>query len=157
MNSRKPLLGAVALAASLLSGCGNNNNTITSIPRAALTVSVDPAPVPPSQNVLTGVVSIGYKIHVTETAGLGGIMQFVSSSVYDPTTGQLLSLTYFDGDDLVVFVGTKRINPGETLTVPQTMSYALPDLSKNATLVINVQMLDDRDNTINQSVLVKVE
>ena len=157
MNARKPLLGALALAAALLPGCGNNNNTITSIPRAALTVAVDPAPVPPSQNVLTGVVSIGYKIHITETAGLGGTMQFVSSSVYDPATGALLSLTYFDGDDLVVFVGTKRINPGETLTVPQTMSYALPDLSKNATLVVNAQMLDDRDNIINQSVLVKVE
>jgi hypothetical protein len=150
------LLAAAGLAAALVAGC-SNNNTITDIPRAALTVAVDPTPVPPSQNVLTGVVSIGYKIHITETAGLGGIMQFVSSSVYDPTTGQLLSLTYFDGDDLVVFVGSKRINPGETLTVPQTMSYALPDLSKNATLVINVQMLDDRDNTINQSVLVKVE
>ena len=157
MSTRWTLLVAAGLAAAVVTGCHNNNNTITDIPRAALTVSVEPTPVPPSQNVLTGVVSIGYKIHITETAGLGGVMQFVSSQVFDPATGQLLSLTYFDGDDLVVFVGTKRINPGETLTVPQTMSYALPDLSKNATLVINVQMLDDRDNTINQSVLVKVE
>jgi hypothetical protein len=157
VNARKPLLGVVALAAALVSGCGNNNNTITNIPAAKLAITVDPAPVPPSQNVLTGVVSIGYKIHITETAGLGGTMEFVSSSVYDPATGTLLSLTYFDGDDLVVFVGTKRINPGETLTVPQTMSFLLPDLSKNATLVVNAQMLDDRSNIINQSVLVKVE
>ncbi len=157
MSARTPLLGAVALAASLAAGCGNNNNTITDVPRAALTVAVDPTPVPPSQNALTGVISIGYKIVVTETAGLGGTVQFISSQVYDPATGQLLSLTYFDSDDLVVFVGTKRIDPGGTLTVPQTASFLLPDLSKNATLVVNVQLLDDRGNTVNQSVLVKVE
>jgi hypothetical protein len=157
MSPRKPWLCAVALAASLVAGCGNNNNTITSIPRAALTVAVDPTPVPPSQNALTGVVSIGYKINITETAGLGGTMEFVSSQVYDPATGHLLSLTYFDGDDLVVFVGKKHIDAGGTLTVPQTSSFLLPDLSKIATLVVNVQMTDDRGNTINQSVLVKVE
>jgi hypothetical protein len=155
--SRALRLGAPALAALLVPACSNNNNTITDVPRAAITVTVDPNPVPPSQNVLTGSVSIGYKITITEIAGLGGTMQFVSSQVYDPATGQLVSLTYFDSDDLVVFVGNKRIEPNGTLVVPQTGTYILPDLTAKATLTVSVQMKDDRDNIINQSQLVKVE
>jgi len=155
--SRALRLGAPAVAALLVPACGGNSNTITGVARAAITITVDPNPVPPSQNVLTGSVSIGYKITITEVAGLGGTVQFVSSQVYDPATGLLASLTYFDSDDLVVFVGKKRIEPAGTLVVPQTASYLLPDLSTKATLVVNVQMKDDRDNVINQSVLVKVE
>jgi hypothetical protein len=37
------------------------------------------------------------------------------------------------------------------------MSYLLPDFRTKATLTINVQLKDDHDNVINQSVLVKVE
>jgi hypothetical protein len=80
----------------------------------------------------------------------------VSSQIFN-LNGQLLSLTYFDTADLVVFVGKSRIDPGGTMIVPQTGTYTLPDLSKNATLVVNVQMKDDRDNIINSSVLVKIE
>ena len=156
MTSRN-LRTAVALAALVAPACGSSTPTIGTGTRAALTLTVDPNPVPPSQNVLTGSVSIGYKITITETAGLGGTMVFVASKIYDPATGQLLSLTYFDSDDLVVFVGKKRIDPNGTLVVPQTGSYILPDLSKNATLSVDVQMKDDQGNLINQSLLVKVE
>ena len=156
-SSRKLRLGALAVLALLAPACGGSNPTITDVARAALAITVDPNPVPPSQNALTGAVSIGYRITITETAGLGGELQFVSSQVYDPATGLLLSLTYFDGADLVVFVGKKRVDPGGTLVVPQTASYVLPDLSTHATLVVSVQMKDDRDNVINQSLLVKVE
>jgi hypothetical protein len=155
MTSRNLGLG-VAFAALLLPACGSNPPTITDIPRAALLVTIDPTPVPPSQNTLTGAVSVGYKINITETAGLGGTMVFVSSQIFN-LNGQLLSLTYFDTADLVVFVGKSRIDPGGTMIVPQTGTYTLPDLSKNATLVVNVQMKDDRDNIINSSVLVKIE
>ena len=41
--------------------------------------------------------------------------------------------------------------------MPQTGTYILPDLSRKATLTVNVQMKDDKDNIINQSVLVKIE
>ena len=155
MTSRN--LGLALLAALLLPACGSTPTTPTQIPAAALLVTIDPNPVPPSQNTLTGAVTIGYKIVITETAGLGGTMQFVSSQIFNPANGQLLSLTYFDGDDLIVFVGKKRIDPGGTMIVPQTGTYTLPDLSKNATLVVNVQMLDDRQNIVNSSVLAKIE
>ena len=162
-RSLLPRLGAVLLAALILPACGEDTPTSGEAPRAVIVVTVDPNPVPPSQNLLTGAVSIGYRITITETPtaafpqGLGGEVQFVSSQIYDPASGQLLSLTYFDSDDLVVFVGKKRVEAGGTLVVPQTGSYFLPDLSTNATLTVNVQMKDDKDNIINQSVLVKIE
>jgi hypothetical protein len=156
-RSFRPRLPLVLIAALLAPACGQDTGTIPDVARAEILVTVDPNPVPPSQNSLTGTVSIGYRVTITETRGLGGEILFVSAQVYDPETGLLHALTYFDGADLIVFVGDKRIDPGGTLEVPQTTSYILPDFRTNALLAINVQMKDDRDNLLNQSVLVKVE
>jgi hypothetical protein len=150
-------LALVLLVALLAPSCGEDPLTAADVARAAIQVTVDPSPVPPSQNVLTGAVSIGYRVTIQELNGLGGEILFVSAQIYDPQTGLLVSLTYFDSADLIVFVGEKRIEPGGTLVVPQTTSYFLPDFRVDALLAINVQMKDDRDNLINQSVLVKVE
>jgi len=154
LRLRLPL---VLIAALLAPACGEDTGTVPGVVRAAIVVTVDPNPVPPSQNALTGAVSIGYRVTITEVQGLGGEILFVSAQVYDPETGLLHALTYFDGADLIVFVGDKRIDPGGTLEVPQTTSYLLPDFRVNALLAVNVQMQDDRDNLINQSILVKVE
>jgi hypothetical protein len=155
---RRSSLAALAVIGSLLlPACGEDTGTLPGVGRAALAISVTPNPVPPSQNPLTGAVSIGYRITLTETQGLGGNMEFVAAQVFDPETGLLHGLTYFDGPDLIVFVGSKRVEPGGTLEVPQTMSYALPDARTNALLAVTVQMKDDRENLINQSLLVKVE
>jgi hypothetical protein len=155
----RPLLRLplVIVAALLLPACGDNTPPTGTATSAILSVTVNPTPVPPSFNNLTGVVSIGYRIVITEINGLGGEILFVSAQVYDPETGQQRSLTYFDGADLIVFVGEKRVEAFETLEVPQTTSYTLPDARINALLAVNVQLRDDRDNLINQSVLVKVE
>jgi hypothetical protein len=154
LRLRLPL---VLVAALLAPACGKDTPTTGQAQRAVLKVTVDPNPVPPSQNQLTGAVSIGYRVTIEELAGLGGELVFVSAQVYDPETGLLVALTYFDGADLIVFVGDKRVDPGGTLVVPQTTSYLLPALRINALLAVNVQMKDDRDNLINQSILVKVE
>ena len=157
LRSLRLRLPLVLLAALLAPACGEDTGTIPDVSRAEIAVTVDPNPVPPSQNALTGAVSIGYRVTITETRGLGGEILFVSAQVYDPETGLLHALTYFDSADLVVFVGDKRVEAGGTLVVPQTTSYILPDFRVNALLAVNVQMKDDRDNLINQSVLVKVE
>ena len=148
-----PLLVAALLAPA----CGGNNVTIPDVSRAIISIAVDPTPVPGSQNPLTGAVSVAFKVVITELNGLGGEVVFVSSQVYDPATGQPVALSYFDSADMIVFVGTKRIEPLGTLTVPQTASYVLPDFSIPAQLVVNVQVKDERSNLLNQSVLVKIE
>ena len=158
-NNWGPLrLPLVLLAALLVPACGGNSSvTNPNVSIAVIQVTVDPNPVPPSQNSLTGAVTVGYRVTITETNGLGGTVNFVSAQVYDPLTGLQVALTYFDSSDLVVFVGSKRIEPLGTLVVPQTAAYLLPDLRTAALLAVNVQVTDDRANLINQSVLVKIE
>lgn len=160
MSDTKIALARLALVplSLLLPSCGNNQPTLPDVIRAGLVVSVSPSPVPPAQNPLNGVISIGYQVTISEVLGLGGEVLFVSAQVYDPETGlPAAPITYFDGADLIVFVGTKRIEAGGTMEVPQSTSYVLPDFRVNALLAVNVQMRDDRDNLINQSILVKIE
>jgi hypothetical protein len=146
------------LAAALLApACQNDTVTLPDVSRAALVVTVDPTPVPGTQNEVTGSVAAAYSVVITETNGLGGEVAFVSSQVFDPETGLMVALNYFDAADLVVFVGGKRLEPLGTLTVPQTTSYVLPDFRKPALLAVSVQLKDDRGNLVNQSVLVKIE
>lgn len=152
----KTALAVLVPATLLLPACGEDNLTLPEVPRAVLEITVEPNPVTGLQNLLTGSVSAAYRVSITERAGLGGEILFVSSQVYDPETGLQMALNYFDGADLVVFVGTKRIDPGGTLVVPQTTSYFLPEFRVPAQLAVNVQMKDDRENLINQSVLVRI-
>jgi hypothetical protein len=146
-----------ALVLALLASACGNNVTLPSGDRAVITVTVDPNPVPGSQNPLTGAISVAYKVVITEVNGGSGKVLFVSSQIYDPETGQQVASTYFDSSDLIVFVGSDTIDPRGTLTVPQTASYILPDYRKLAQLAVNVQMKDSRGTLINQSVLVKIE
>jgi hypothetical protein len=154
LRPRHALLLACALA---VPACSSNTPTTPNASRAIINVAVDPAPVPGTQNPLTGAISVAYKVVITEVNGLGGEVAFVSSQIYDPETGLQVALTYFDSADLVVFVGSKRVEALGTLTVPQTSSYVLPDFRKPAQLTVNVQLKDDRGNLLNQSVLVKIE
>lgn len=150
-------LPLVVLAAVLLPACGSDTGTIPDVPAAGIVVTVDPNPVPPSQDPFSGIVSIGYRVTITEINGLGGDVQFVSGQVYDPTNGQLRNQTYFDSADLIVFVGSKRVEALDSLVVPQTLNYTLPEGRVNALLAVNVQLKDDRENLINSSLLVRVE
>jgi hypothetical protein len=153
----RPLL-AVPLAAALLApACGNDNITLPDVTRAVLDISVDPNPVPGTQNEVTLSVSTTYRVTITETAGLGGEIVFVSSSVYDPSTGRQVALNYYDSTDLTVYVGSKRIEPLGQLAVPQTTTYTLSDFTVPANLVVAAQLKDDRSNLINTSLLVKIE
>jgi len=153
----RPALVVLLAAALLAPACGNNNITVPDVTRAVLDVSVAPNPVAGIQNPLTAAVSAQYTITIKETNGLGGEVVFVSAAVYEPSTGKQVGFTYNDGADLVVYVGSKRIEPLGTLVIPQTTSYTLSDLTKPANLVVSVQLKDDRTNLINSSLLVKIE
>ena len=155
MTPRRRL--ALLLALALLAPACEDEVSNPSGKRAAITITVDPNPVPPSQSPLTGAVSVGYKVVITETNGGSGEVLFVSTQIYDPETGAQVSLTYFDGADLIVFVGSKKIEPNGTLTVPQTASYILPDYRTVAQMTVNVQIQDDQGTLLNQSLLVKIE
>ncbi len=151
-------LAVPLLLLALLPACSSNNPVpVTGIVRSAILVTVDPNPIPGAQNPVTLAVTVTYKITLAETAGLGCQVEFVSSSVFDPATGAQVAQNYFDGADMLVFVGSQRINPLGTLVVPQSLSYALPGNGKTANLVVTVQVKDDNGNIVNQSLLVQIQ
>lgn len=143
--------------ALILPGCEDDTPDITGALRAVIRVTVEPSPVPGIQNPLTGSVSASYVVRIEELAGLGGEVEFVSSAIFDPASGQQVALNYFDTKALQVFVGTGRVEAGETLPVPQTLTYVLPDFAKAASLVVTVQVKDDRDSIVFQSLLVPIQ
>jgi hypothetical protein len=153
----RALVPALLAGALLAPACGNDNVTLPDVTRAALDVAVEPNPVIATQDELTLSVSAAYKVTITEVNGLGGEVQFVSASVFEPATGRQVALSYYDSTDLVVYQGSKRIEPLGQLVLQQGTSYTLSDYSKPADLVVTVQMKDDRTNLIYTSLLVKIE
>lgn len=153
----RALVPALLAGALLAPACGNDNVTLPDVTRAALEITIEPNPVIATQDELTLSVSAAYKITITEANGLGGEVQFVSASVFEPSTGRQVALTYYDSTDLVVYQGSKRIEPLGQLVLSQSTSYVLSDYSKPAELVVTVQLKDDRTNLIYTSLLVKIE
>jgi len=153
-------LAAIALAVVstvLLPSCGEDNPAgLPNVPRADIRIAVTPNPVEGSQSPITGTISAGYTVTIGEFAGLGGTINFISSTVFDPATGLQVTVNFFDSSDLIVFVGDDRIEPGSLVEVPTTMTYALPDFRKEADLTVSVQVRDDRGSLINRSILVKI-
>jgi len=101
-------------------------------------------------------VSATYRIKIQEVNGLGGQVQFINSTAFDPETGVQVAVTYWDSPDLLVFVGKDRIDALGELDVTQTVNYILPDGRVEADLTVAVQFVDDNGNTTNQSLLVRI-
>jgi len=155
--SSRVLLLALLAGALLAPGCGSGNPTIPDITRAAIQVTVDPNPITGTQDALTLAVTAAYTVTLTEVNGLGGEIVFISSAVYEPSTGKQVALNYYDGTDLVVYQGGKRIEPNGQLVLKQSTSYTLSDYTKAADLVVTVQFKDDRTNLVYSSLLVKIQ
>ena len=147
-----------ALAALALPACDSGTGPTTpGVSAAQIVVSVDPDPIRGIQNTVTKAVTATFEVKIQELNGLGGEVMFVSTSTFDPESGAQIGLIYFDGADLVVYIGTKRIGPKDTLVVPETTSYLLSEGRKEATVVVSVQVKDDYGHLINRSVMAQVQ
>jgi hypothetical protein len=80
----------------------------------------------------------------------------VNGTVFDDDSGITVGLNNYDSADLLVFVGTKRIDASQSRDIQQEITYQLPGTSTKAILTINVSFKDDRGNFISQSILVRV-
>jgi hypothetical protein len=149
-------LAFVVLAASLLPACNDTVSNVPGVLRAFTIVTVEPNPVIGNQDFLTGAVNATYRIKIQEINGLGGQVQFINSTAFDPETGVQVAVTYWDSPDLLVFVGKDRIDAQGELEVTQTVNYILPDGRVEADLTVAVQFVDDNGNTTNQSLLVRI-
>ncbi len=152
------LLVPVLLAAALLApGCSSTPTVPSNISRAAIEITIDPNPITATQNTTTFAATVTYTLTLKETAGLGGEVQFISSAVYEPSTGRQVYLNYYDSNDLLVYQGSKRIEANGSLALPQSATYTLSDYTKAADLVVTVQLKDDRTNLVFASLLVKIQ
>jgi len=158
MNAAKGLPGAAALLllAALAGGCGSNTPTPTpGVGVAALTLTVAPNPVATVQSSPLGpTFAVRYTATLTETNGLGGTIELLTSSLYDDATGVLIARNQFDDADLLVFVGAKRVEPNASLAIPQELTYAAA-AKRAASLVVSTRFRDDRGNLIEPTLLVK--
>ena len=80
----------------------------------------------------------------------------MNGTVFDDGSGIALAFNNYDTADLLVFVGTRRIDAGGSRPVTQQIDYALVDPAQKVVLTINIQFKDDRGNFVSQSILVRV-
>ena len=152
-------LAVLLLLALFPAACGEDSPTLPpgTIPRVVLVVTIEPSPVIGVQNVLTGAVSGAYVVVIRNLGDVGGQIQFVNSTTFDPETGLQVSASYFDSAALQVFAGTDRIEAEGELRVTQSTNYILPDFRVPADLTVNVQVIGDgSDLVVNQSILTRV-
>jgi hypothetical protein len=152
--TRLAVLAALS-AVALLPGCSSGPSVPDGVLRSAIALSVTPSPLVPI-TALPPLYSIRYTVKIAEVAGLGGELQFINGTVFDDVSGFTVGLNNYDSSDIVVFVGTKRIDANQSRDVQQEISYQLPVNSNRAILTVNVQFKDDRGNFVSQSILVRV-
>ena len=159
-RSRKWWPGLVLAAALIAPACGSSTPNPTAVARAVITVTVDPNPVAAVASTRIGTTfSARFKVVITETAGQGGEVQSVKTTLFDELSGAVVGSVFYDSADLVVFVGAKRVEANGTLTVPIQIDYAIPNdvTAKAARLVAVVDLKDDKGNAVSGSILVKVQ
>jgi hypothetical protein len=159
VSVRTRTLGSLGLLLSLgLVGC-NDTGTITTGTAANLVVTVTPDPII-STNSLNPTIAdydAQWSVTITETAGVGGNLMFVTANLYDPNTGAQGGHTSLDANDLLVLAGESHLPAKGTLKVQQTLSYRLPSRGKQALLSVEVEMKDDNGNLLDPAVLVQVQ
>jgi hypothetical protein len=149
------------ILAVLSTACGTTSATAPTpgVNLAVITLTVDPNPITAVVSASAGFsFSIQFTVIIQETSGVGGQMQLVRSTLFDPVTGQTVALNTYDDKDLIVFSGASRIEPKGTLKVTQLLNYTIPsnNLSKAANLTVFIQFKDDHGNVLTQSQLVQV-
>jgi hypothetical protein len=154
----RPMLVAAA-AVVLAVGC-NNTASPTSVAKAQITVSVVPTPVTAIASQRVGFTfAAPFKVVINEVAGQGGEVEEVTSTLYDlGGLGEVGELSY-DSSDLVVFVGSKRVEANGSLTVPMQIDYVIASdaTAKDAFLNVVVRFKDDKANNLRATTLVRVQ
>jgi hypothetical protein len=153
---RRPAGVAVVLMAAALGSCHSNSTPVGAAVAASLVLGISPNPVVTVESSATGpTFSVRFTTTITEVAGLGGTVQLVSATLFDDATGLLLARNDFDSSDLLVFVGSKRVESKGSLDVTQELSY-VATAKKTGSLTVEVRMTDDHGNNITSAILVKV-
>jgi hypothetical protein len=158
MRYLRPNVLIALLLTAVLPACSDDTSTLPDdVFRSVISVALDPTPLPAKLSTTAiGYLNVSYKIVVSELSGLGGEFIAVNSTVFDEASGFSVAVNNYDASDMTVFIGSKRIEGGTKVEIPQQMDYLLPAGATLARITIAVQVRDDRGNVINQSILLPI-
>lgn len=152
---RRRLVLMLALVGAL-PACNKNSSIPTGATASQLSISVAPNPATTVQTSLAGpTFSVRLATTVKEAAGLGATIESITASLFDDATGTLIAQTVFDDKDLVVFIGSKRVEAKGSLEIKQEVSYVAA-AKRPGSLTVRVRAKDDRGNSFELALLVKV-
>jgi hypothetical protein len=100
-----------------------------------------------------------WTLTITETAGIGGTLNFLNVTLRDQETGAVADPggeASLGAADIAALAGTARLAPHGTLTLPGQLVYALPDGSVGGRLAMTLQITDDTGQLVTSSVSVPV-
>jgi len=144
---------AAVLFVIALPGCHSNTPTPTGVGAAVITLTVAPNPIATVATSGSTFV-VRWTSTITESAGQGATVELVEARLYDDATGVVIALNSFDEKDLIVFVGSNRVEANSKLDIPQELSYTAV-ATRPTSLTVRVRLKDDKGNTLEQSLLVK--
>lgn len=91
---------------------------------------------------------INFEVNVRETAGLGGNIDFINTTLVNAATGAEIPALNFGADEINGRAGTNHVNGGSSLTVPLGILYRLRGDERQAVLRAFVRFTDDRRNVL---------
>jgi hypothetical protein len=92
--------------------------------------------------------SAEWTLTVKETSGIGGVLELVRATLVDPD-GATLAETELDADQLSEQLGgSNRIAGGSNQALAMSLNFDFPVDAPTGNLHVDVQMSDDRGNTI---------
>lgn len=92
--------------------------------------------------------SIEFQVTVRETAGVGGNIDFINTTIRDLETGTESPALNYGADTIISRAGTNHVNGRGNLTVPLGLRFRLAGGGRAAVLIANIRFTDDRGNVV---------
>jgi hypothetical protein len=158
------LLTAAACGSAEAPSAPGSANAPLQPAHGAVQLAVTPDPVPSTVIASApGDSSVEHQaawtLTITETAGVGGTLNFLNVTLRDQGTGAVAEPggeTSLGAADIAALAGTARLAPNGMLTLPGQLVYALPDASVGGRLAMTLQITDDTGQLVTSSVSVPV-
>jgi hypothetical protein len=93
---------------------------------------------------------VSFEITVRETAGLGGNIDFINTTLRNVATGTETRGLNWGAGDVIDRAGTNHVNGRGSLTVPLALRYRLSGGERRAILFAEIRFTDDRGNSMTE-------
>jgi hypothetical protein len=161
-------LMAVGTLGLMTWACGGDSPTAPPPPppptAASITVTASPNPIIAADCTPATCGNSGFRyaasttLTVTESAGVGGNVDFVNMTLRSGTTNTEVGTLNFGSGEISSFAGgTNHVNPRGSLAIRNIgIVYTLGGNARQATMTVAVQFTDDKGNRTNHLVTVPV-